>query len=154
MPDEKAPVDPAIIKRCAAEAFNKAWEYLDRTDRDAEADDAMLAATFAQRHLWGRAGGPLEIERAEWQISRVYAVLGKGPESLRHAERCLRIVTDEAIGGFDIAFAHEAIARACAVLGDAGRRDAYRQEARAACAAIADKGDREYTESQIATIPA
>jgi hypothetical protein len=154
MPEERTPVDLAVVKRCAAEAFNKAWEYIDRADRTQDDDDAMLAATFAQRHLWGRVGAPLEIERAEWQISRVYAVLGKGPESLRHAERRLHIVTDEAIGGFDLAFAHEAVARACAVLGDAARRDAHRREALATCASLPDKGDRNYTEAQIATIPA
>jgi hypothetical protein len=153
MPDEIPSIDPTVVKRCAAEAFNKAWEYLDRSDRTQDDDDAMLAATFTQRHLWGSVGTPLEIERAEWQISRVYAVLGKDPESLRHAERCLRIVTDEAIGGFDVAFAHEAVARACSVLGDAARRAAHRREALASCAAIPDKGDRDYAEAQIATIP-
>jgi len=112
MATANARTDDACLKKCAAEAFNKAWEYLDHTDRDAEADDAMLAAAFAQRHLRGRVGGPLEIERAEWQVSRV-----------------------------------------CAVLGDRGRLEDHRARAIAACAAIAEKGDREYTESQIATIP-
>ena len=154
MEDEKLLTNIECQKGCAAEAFNKAWEYLDRTDRGVEDDDAMLAAGFAQRHLWGRIGTAREVERAEWQVSRVYAVLGKGPESLRHAERCRRIVTDNNIGGFDVAFAHEALARAYAVLGERARSRDHREKALAACSAIADKGDREYAESQIGTLPA
>jgi hypothetical protein len=136
----------------AAEAFNKAWDYIDMEERSTEDTDAMLAAAFAQRYLWGTVGSALEIERAEWQLSRVYAVLGSGTECLRHAERCLHIVEENDIKDFDLAFGHEAVARAHKVLGNEPEMREHRDKALAAAENVADKGDKEYTLSEIKSI--
>ena len=37
----------------------------------------MLHAAHASRFHWGEVGEPVNFARGEWQISRVYAVLGR-----------------------------------------------------------------------------
>jgi hypothetical protein len=54
---------------------------------------------------------------------------------------------------WDLAAAHEALARASATAGDREGARRHVELARAALAAIADDEDREHIESDLATIP-
>src|SRR5690606_16440823 len=104
-----------VHRRLAAELFNRVWSLLEQPDRDQAADDTMLHAAHASRFHWGEVGTPVNLARGEWQISRVYAVLGRAEPALHHARRCLEICEAHGIGDFDLAFAYEALARASAV---------------------------------------
>lgn len=152
MAEEKTYTIGAAQKIMAAEAFNTAWDYLDKQERDRDDEDAMLSAVHAQRYLWGIVGTELEVERAEWQLSRVYAVLGDGETSLRHAARCLKIVEENDIKDFDLAFAYESMARAYNVIGNTEQRDRFVDLANEAASDIKDQGDRDYTISEIKSI--
>lgn len=109
----------------------------------------MVHAAHASRYHWGRVGTPLNLERGEWQVSRVYTTLVRAEPALYHTRRCLDICQADAIDDSDIAFAHEAVARAYAVTGDRAQAERYLALGRAALAGIKEDGDREYARSQL-----
>ncbi len=122
--------------------FNLTWDLLDKADRTPEDDDRMVHAAHASRFHWGEIGTPLEFERGEWQISRVYAVLNRPEPALAHARRCLAICEESGIGDFDVAFACEAMARAHAVAGDAESARSYADLGMRAADHIEDEGNK------------
>jgi hypothetical protein len=145
-------MDAAAERALAVALFNGVWTLLDKPDRTRDDDDAMVHMAHASRHHWGRVGTPVNLARGEWQCSRVYAVLGRSEPAEHHARRCLELCAEHGIGDFDIAYAHEALARAASVAGDPdGARD-HLARARAALDGIADAGDREHVEGDLATI--
>ena len=76
-------------KAMAVATFNATWDLMDKQMRTAEENDMMVHSAHASRYHWGQVGGPTEFERGDWQISRVYALLGKGTEALHYAKHCL-----------------------------------------------------------------
>jgi hypothetical protein len=80
-------------------------------------------------------------------------VLDRGEPALHHARRCLAICTEHGIGDWDLAYAHEALARAYAVAGDGKQALASRRDAEAAAEQIADEHDREHLERDLQTLP-
>jgi hypothetical protein len=139
-------------RKFAAELFNLTWELLDKGERTLEEEERMVHAAHASRFHWGEIGAPLQFARGEWQISRVYAALGRAEPALHHARRSLDICTEDNIGDFDLAFAHEALARAYAVAGDRARTQAFLRSAQQAGAEIEDPGNREYFLSELKTV--
>ena len=139
-------------RKFAVDAFNLVWSLLDKEERTEEEDDKMVHAAHASRFHWGEIGTPLEFERGEWQISRVYSALSKPESALRHAKRCLGICKENHIGDFDIAFAYEAMARASAVAGEESDRDKYVQLAKEAGEQIKEKGNKDYFLSELETV--
>ena len=57
-------------------AFNRTWALLDLDDPTREEEEDMLASTFAQRYHWYEVGTARHQAIADWQVSRVLAVLG------------------------------------------------------------------------------
>ena len=139
-------------RKFAINLFNLTWSLLGKKERTQEEDDKMVHAAHASRFHWGEIGTPLEFERGEWQISRVYSVLGRGGPALYHARRCLEICKEDNIGDFDIAFAYEAMARAYAVSGAKVECEKYIQLAKEAGEQIKKKEDRKYFFSELKTI--
>ena len=142
-------IDPATRRALAAGLFNEVWILLETPDRTPEQDIAMVHAAHASRHHWGEIGTAENHVRGEWQISRVYSVLGRGEPALVHARLCLQGCRDNGIGDFDLAYAHEATARALRVL---GRDDEAAAEAALAAecgAEIADAEDREHFQEDL-----
>jgi len=151
MPEEKTS-SKEEHKKFAVELFNLTWNLLDKKDRNREEDDKMVHAAHASRFHWGEIGTPLEFERGEWQVSRVYSVLERSEPALYHATRCLEICKENNIGDFDIAFAYEAIARANAVVGNKADCENYLKLARKAGEEIRKKEDKHYFFSELRTI--
>src|SRR3954454_12372533 len=129
------PTDADVERRWAKELFNQVWTLLDQEDRTPADDAEMIHAVHASCFHW-RVGEPVNAVRGEWQCSRVYAVLDRAEPALYHARRALALCRDHGIGGFDLAFVYEALARACAVGGDHDEASRWEQQARAACDAI------------------
>jgi len=96
---------------------------------------------------------PAHLARGEWQISRVYAVLGRAEPALYHARRVLELCQENGIGDWDLAFAYEAVARAHAVGGDAGQAREYTDRALAAAGDIADSEERDLVLADLETVP-
>ncbi len=151
MKEEKG-LDRELHKKLAIDLFNQVWGLLDKADRTAEEDDRMIHAAHASRYHWGEIGTPLEFERGEWQISRVYSVLNRPAAALYHANRCLEICEKNGIGDFDLAFAYEAHARAYAAAGQVARSQEYVSLAEKAAEVIEDEEDRKYTLGELATV--
>lgn len=62
------------------------------------------------------------------------------------------ICTENEIADFDIAFAYEALARAYAVAGKAGKSREYSELAEQAAEQIEEEGNREYFLSELGTV--
>jgi hypothetical protein len=140
-------------RRLAVELFNYTWTLLDRPARDAEDDARMINAAHASRLFWDQVGEPVHHARGEWQIARVYATVGRPEPALHHARRCLAQCTESDLGDFDLACAHEALARVHAPAGDAIESARHLTEAREVAARIDDAHDREFVLADIATVP-
>ncbi|HTZ44610.1 MAG TPA: hypothetical protein VMB79_12180 [Jatrophihabitans sp.] len=146
---------PADERRLAASLYNATWDLLDKPDRTQAEDDAMIHGAHASRHHWGQVGAPENFARGEWQCSRVYAVLGRAEPCLHHARRVLEICQANGIGSWDLAFAHEALARGYAVAGDLAEARAWTERALASAAGIpeAEATERELVLADLAAIP-
>lgn len=142
-----------IHTRLAKETFNRTWELLDKRDRSEQEDVEMVHTAHASRYHWGRVGTPVNHERGDWQISRVYAVLGRPELALEYARRCLDTCESNGIGDFDMAFAYEAMARAHAVAGRSDEASRYMALARNAVNAVKEEADREVVMGELRTVP-
>lgn len=141
-----------IHRKLAVECFNATWDLLDKADRTEEESAAMIHTAHCSRYHWGFAGTPLEHQRGEWQISRVYSVLGMGESALYHALLCRETCRREDIGDFDLAFSLEALARAYMVLGKTDECRRYLESAGEAAEGIAEKDNRDYFLSELSSI--
>lgn len=129
----------------AVQCFNETWKLMDMKGRTVDEDIMMLHLAYASCYHWIQCGTALEIERGEWQISRVNALLGFGEASLRHARRCLELCLSNGIGDWDLAFAYEATSRAYLVLKEIDQMELNKLKALELCEKIIDKEDRDYT---------
>ncbi|MGV2939933.1 hypothetical protein AB5I83_10110 [Mesobacillus sp. LC4] len=112
-------------KQMAIDLFNLTWDLIEKQDRTESDDDTMLYAAMSSRYHWGLVGTPLNFARGEWQISRVYAILGRSEAALHHARKSEKLCRKHDLGEFDLSFAYEAIARAHALSGDAADQERY-----------------------------
>jgi tetratricopeptide (TPR) repeat protein len=143
------------VRLLAAQLFNETWRLLELQGRGEHDDDRMIHAAHASRYHWGQvpSATPANLARGEWQISRVYAVLGRAEPALHHARRVLELCQDNGIGDWDLAFAYEALARAHAVAGDAGQAREFTDRALAAAGDVADEKIRDLVLADLGTIP-
>jgi hypothetical protein len=147
-------------RKMAAQLFNQTWDLIDKGENRTQTEsDDMIHSAHASRYHWGVVvasdkypkSGPMNLERGDWQISRVYALLEKQEPALYYAQRCLSICEEHKIGDFDFAFALEAMARAYAITGDA-KSNEYLQKAKKAGQAISKEDDKKYFLSELDTI--
>jgi len=150
-------LDVGAHRRLAVALFNHVWRLLEKADRTPAEIDEMIHAAHASRHHWAVAGTTVNLARGEWQVARVYSVLGRAEPAAWHAARCLAYAEAAAAGGdaedWDLAAAYEACARAAAVAGDRSEAVAWRHRARAALDGVADADDRQVIEDYLATLP-
>jgi len=139
----------------AAQLFNETWRLMEQEKRTTADDDRMVHTAHASRYHWGQVptATPAHLARGEWQISRVYSVLGRGEPALHHARRVLELCQENGIGDWDLAFAYEALARAHAVAGDAAQARDWTDQALAAAEDIADDEDRDLVLADLETVP-
>jgi hypothetical protein len=144
--------DQDLHRKFAVNCFNGTWELIEKADRTPDEDAKMVHMAHASRYHWGQIGTPLNFARGDWQISRVYAVLGQGENALYYAKSCLHICIDHDLGDFDLAFAYEAAARAFAVLGDVEMTKEHLARAKKAGEAIAEEDDQKYFFAELESI--
>jgi len=154
---KSAPGTGSVIDQrlLAAQLFNDTWRLMEQEDRTREDDDRMLHMAHASRYHWEQVptATPAHLARGEWQVSRVYTVLGRPEPALHHAGRVLDICKEHGIGDWDLAFAYEALARAYAVAGDVERARELTDQALAAVEDIAEQDDRDLVIADLETIP-
>jgi len=136
--------------------FNQTWDLMELPERSVEQDDAMLHMAHASAHHWRSEGSGAtanNLARSEWQVSRVYTVLGRAEPAGYHARRCLEICQDNGIGDWDLGYAYEALARAAVVAGDLGTARRWAGKAHAQLDQIAKEGERKHLREDLATLP-
>ena len=147
-------MDQSIHRQMAIELFNLTWDLMEQPDRTPAETDRMINAAHASRYHWEIAGDAVNIARGEWQISRVYSVVGRAEPCLYHAERCLHVTLENELVDFDLAFAYEAMARACHLSGDLLETAKFITLGQEAGEKIEKEDDREYFFRELNTIEA
>ena len=144
MNDEKKYTVAEAHEYFAKNLNGRTWELLEKSGRTKAEDELMIYAAQASCYHWLVAGTPLHHQRAEWLISRVYAVIGKPRAALGHALRCMELTEQNPalMKDFDLAYACEALARAHALAGDKEDAKKYLEEARPLGQAIANEEDK------------
>jgi DNA-binding transcriptional MerR regulator len=139
----------------AAQLFNQTWRLLEQENRTRADDDRMIHMAHASRYHWGQVptATPANIARGEWQVSRVYAVLGRAEPARHHAQRVLDVCLENGIGDWDLGFAYEALARAAALVPDPDSARGFTDKALAAAADITEDEDRDLLLADLETIP-
>jgi hypothetical protein len=158
MPKESKLTIEKWHKKQAVDLFNATWTYLDKEKRTKDEDEAMVNASHASRYHWGVRvennwdATPINLGRGDWQLSRVYAVIGDGSRAVHYGKTYLDICKKEGIKDWDLAYAYEAIARGYAVAGDEKNKAKYLDLAKNATAEVDDKDTRDMLEGDLKTI--
>lgn len=144
----------AFHKKQAVDTFNQTWDLLDKEDRTDEDGLLMIHKAHTSRYHWGQveSGGPKQYATGEWQISRVYAVMGNGQSALYHGQASLRYCEEGALEPFDYAFAYEAIARAYALLNDKDQANAFLAKGKEVAGKIDNADNQAYYLNELNTI--
>jgi hypothetical protein len=149
-------VTPEEHRRLGVELYNGTWELIERPARTPDEDDEMLHRAHASAYHWLQAPHTAANRaRSQWLCSRVHVLAGQPEGALHHARRCLVLVeghSDE-MEDWDLAGAHEALARAHLAAGDADEARRYVGLARGAAAAIANPKDREHIDEDLDSLP-
>jgi tetratricopeptide (TPR) repeat protein len=136
----------------SADCFNKAWDFIDKVGRTAEEDEEMIRLSQAALWHWTRRE---DCKRANlsigyWQLSRVYALVGKAEEARHYGRVCLEQSQGES--AFLLAYAYEALARAEKVAGRTVESARYLAEAMRLAENIADLKERELLLTDLKTV--
>ncbi len=139
-------------KAFAKECNNATYRLLDKADRSPAETGTMIDMAHAARYHWAEGGGtPTNQVRADYLCSRAYAFAGRPEPALHHARLALTQAEALGLADFDLAFVHEAMARALACAGDL---EAARAELLVAKdVAIADPEDKEIFDADLAKEP-
>jgi hypothetical protein len=148
-------IEPSQHRSLAIEANNSTWDILGKPSTDLTHDEAeeMTRRAFAAAYHWSRAEGKTRANdaRADWLLSRVWAVRSQGDLALHHAQRCLAVCQEASLADFDLAYAHEALARAYACLGNVSFARVHRDIAQSVV--IADSEDKAIVDADLVAEP-
>ena len=155
-PPTRAAVQPEVDaeaewhRTLAIEANNSIWDLLRKDDRTADEDEDMVRRAYASMYHWARAArrGPENVARGEYMVARVQAALGRAELALHHARRCMAATQEAGLDDFDLAYAHEALARALEVAGQPEAADTELEAAKAV--PIADPEDQAILDGDLA----
>jgi hypothetical protein len=147
------PDTDAAVRAIAASANNIAGTLQDTNPRSPAQTALMLHAAALARRFWARAGGWMEVERADYRLALCHAAAGEGAIAREHAQACLDTVAAHGGDAVETFFGHEAMARAEHAAGQRAARDV----AVAAAAAVLEKvaaGDRAFCAPTLAQMRA
>jgi uncharacterized protein YndB with AHSA1/START domain len=132
------------------EANNAVWDLVGTPDRTPDEDEELVRRAYAAAYHWDRAARrtPANAARGAYMIAKAQLAVGQPLIALAAADRCMAVCVEHGIADFDLAYAHEARARALHALG-------RREEAAAAWAAahavpIADPDDKQVLDEDLA----
>ena len=122
------------------------WGLLEKKDRSEQGDIRMVMFAKASLFHWKLSPKfhPVNEQRGEWLISRVYSVLGKDEEALIHAEKTMKLTEMFDFKDFDLAYAYEALARANATLGNTDKCKKWWKKAKEAGNLIEGKENKKH----------
>ncbi|MBI4883416.1 MAG: SRPBCC family protein [Actinobacteria bacterium] len=134
------------------ECNNTTWEMIE-AERTPVNDEEMLRRAYAATYHWARAKGRTAANdaRGQWLLAKVHLLCGLAERSLHYADACMTLCHDHGLVDFDLAYAHEARARALRALGQ--EAEAMEQWAAAKAVPIAQDEDRAILEGDLAIGP-
>lgn len=136
-------------KALAGKLFNEVWSLIDNEARTEDEDYKMVHTAHASLYHWMQVGTPHNIYVGEWQISRVYALLGNFDSCLYHGKRALHLCEANGFEGFDLAYAYEALTRAYLVKGNKSECTKYLEQALREVDKVEEKENRELLEKDL-----
>jgi len=138
----------------SANCFNRAWDYIDKTNRTPEEDQAMLLLGMASLWHWTQRPDctPTNLSIGYWQVSRIYSLLGKSDPAREFGQLCLNVSQSEEIEPFYLGYACEALARAEAVARDFAKAQEYIHLAHQASEKVSNVEDRQRLLADLASI--
>lgn len=136
----------------AGYCFNAAWDLIEKTDRSAADDRQMIALNQASIWHWSQRPDcdDEKLSIGYWQASRIHALLGLGDEAMRYAQVCMSY--SGALAAFYLGYAHEALARAARLRGDADAAVRYAEMARVLAQQVDNAGSRQQLLDDLATL--
>jgi hypothetical protein len=113
-------------REMARKANARVWELLEATVRSQGENDELLEAAYTSLFHWRFGGAEPHRARGLWSVAHAHTVLGDGPQAMKYARSCFEWTTEHrhVMEDFDVAYAHEGLARAMALAGqpEAARR--------------------------------
>ncbi len=134
----------------SADGFNRVWSLLEKPDRTSEDNECMISLAHASLAHWRERTdcSARSLSIGYWQVSRVYSVLGQAENAHHYGQLCLALSSGEA--PFYLGYAHEALARAEKLAGNAAAARHHLAEAHRLAALVADPGERSALEQDLA----
>ncbi len=138
----------------AVNCFNRAWEYINKTERTAEEDEEMIRLSLASTWHWTQRPDCTNINRSIslWQNSRVYTLAGQAENAKHYGQMCMEASQSEDVAPFYRAYAYEALARAESLGGNHQVVKALVMEARRLAEQVAEEEDRNLLLADLDTI--
>lgn len=142
----------AAHKYFAANCFNQAWDLIEKEDRSPEDDEQMIRLAQASMWHWTQRDDRTDtnLSVGYWQLSRIYALLGRVESARRYGKLSLKLAGDSK--PFYQGYAHEALARTEMVAGDLKRMSEHLSKARAHAEQVPDEESRKLLQDDLATI--
>jgi hypothetical protein len=136
--------DSSEARRQAAAAHAAAWALMEKADRTPEETARMIGSAHASLTAWQTAGGPVEAQRGNWLVARVYLEAGHADAAMEFARRTMELTRAHQVdlADFDLAFAKEIAARAWAAAGNLDRAREHYDGARKLGESIVDPDDK------------
>jgi hypothetical protein len=148
--------DPAAQRALAALANNVAGDvrfYFQPEHRaDADRVHTMLDAARRARAAWERAGGWMEVERADYQLALCHAAAGQGAEAVTHAKACLQRCEANGADAYELFFAHEALVRALGSADQPGEASRMRERMAELLAQVSDPDAHTFAADSLQTL--
>jgi hypothetical protein len=152
---EKTEFDPkAAHKYFSVNCFNQAWDLIDKTERTPEEDEEMIRLSFASHYHWSQRDDYSNTSSsiALWQISRIYAILGRADNAKWYGQMCLEVSQEEGVTPFFLGYAYEALARAEATGGNEEEMQAFLNDARTTAEKIKEADEKNMLLDDLNTI--
>lgn len=134
------------------ECNNSIWEMVE-AERTPANDEEMLRRAYASSYHWQRAArrGPENEARGLYMLAKVQLLVRQPALSLHYADMCMDQCTQHGLIDFDLAYAHEARARALHALGRTA--EGATEWAAANSVPIADPEDQEIVDGDLKVGP-
>jgi len=152
LPDAPDDVTGQWHRAQGIECNNSTWDMIE-ADRTPANDEEMLRRAYASAYHWQRAArrAPANEARALWLLAKVQLLAGRSELSLHYADRCMTVCLEHGLVDFDLAYAHEARARALQALGRTD--DAAVEWGLAKAVPVADPEDQAILDADLAVGP-
>lgn len=147
-------IGTAADERATAIALsNETWKLCQNAGRTPDETDRLIHMAHAARFHWDNCGTNQDRARGEWQVSRIYASLGRNEPALFHARRAVDYATRYGVADWVPASAYEGLARAYLSAGDVRHACEARDKALALVNEIGRDEDKAIVLGDIQSLP-